>query len=213
MWPLVVSKYKEMEQRNFLINTKYCEKYLHWSSKWNVKLLQRCVFSFEWLFNYSAEIRHDILKPKSTKTNTKGCSLIKCKIPVNKNCREGLGMENKCEVKPANVHCAKSRVKCYLANNKITYRKVGFLAAVKFHPSKTTGHIRGGWIGVCKSADPCYILALSLDPMLFSFKSGSALPKNFPWFKLAPDNAYGYMYLFSFSFDSIFILPEVFCLF
>ena len=33
----------------------------------------------------------------------------------------------------------------------------------------------GVWIGVCKSVDPCYFLARSVNPMLFSFKSGSAL--------------------------------------
>ena len=32
---------------------------------------------------------------------------------------------------------------------------------------------RRGWIGICKSADPCYFLARSVDPTLFSFKSGS----------------------------------------
>ena len=51
-------------------------------------------------------------------------------------------------------------------------------------------------MGVCKSADPCYFLARSVDPTFFSFKSGSTLLKNFPWFKYT---AYQYIYLFSFS--------------
>ena len=33
----------------------------------------------------------------------------------------------------------------------------------------------GGWTGVCKSADPCYFLARSINPTLFYFKSGSIL--------------------------------------
>ena len=40
----------------------------------------------------------------------------------------------------------------------------------------------GGWIGVCKSADPCYFLAKSVNPPIFSFKSESALFESFEWY-------------------------------